>query len=84
MNLPCMSGDFEAKALKGQESPPLSISPEIQEEIRKYVRMLPEVPEPNLVRVREIKEQIQQGNYLTREIIEETAGRLALRFLRKE
>ena len=55
-----------------------------EEEIRKYLRYLPEVAEPNLARVREIREQIQQGTYLTRELIEETASRLTLRFLHKE
>lgn len=57
---------------------------ELQQEIRKYLRYLPQVAEPNLARVREIQEQIRQGTYLTQEMIEETASRLALRFLRKE
>jgi len=57
---------------------------EIQEEIRKYLRYLPHVAEPNLARVREIKDEIEAGTYLTREMVEETAARLALRFLRKE
>lgn len=63
---------------------PEPASAQIQDELRKYLRMIPEVAEPNLARVLEIKEQIKQGTYLTREIIEATASRLALRFLRKE
>ena len=57
---------------------------ELQEELRKYLRYLPQVAEPSLARVWEIKAEIQKGTYLRREMIEETAGRLALRFLRKE
>ncbi len=60
-------------------------SAEMIAEVRKYVRLLPEIPEPNLTRVQEIKEQLQNGTYtVTKEMIEETASRLALRFLRKE
>lgn len=53
------------------------------EEVRKYLRLIPTEPEPNLGRVREIKEEIKKGTYLTREIIEEAAMQLALRLLRK-
>ena len=45
---------------------------------------MPQVADPNLGRVQEIREEIQKGGYPPREIIEETATRLALRFLRKE
>ena len=77
MSLPCASNNSELEVL--------SQSAQIREEVRKYVRLLPEIPEPNLTRVYEIKEQIQQGTYqITREMIEETASRLTLRFLRKE
>ena len=69
-----------AKPLTGNEPTPS----EIQEEIRKYIRLIPDAPEPNLARVQEIKEQIREGTYLTREMIEETANRLALRFLHRE
>ena len=55
-----------------------------REEIRKYLRLIPTEAEPNLGRVREIKEEIKEGAYLTREIIEEAATQLALRLLRKE
>ena len=65
-----------------EESTPRT--PEVAEEIRKYLRLLPEIAEPNLARVREIKEEIQRGAYPTRELVEETAARLTLRFLRRE
>ncbi|OQA57207.1 MAG: hypothetical protein BWY42_00653 [Candidatus Omnitrophica bacterium ADurb.Bin277] len=54
-----------------------------REEVRKYLRQIPNVPEPNLGRVREIKEEIKKGTYLTKEVIEEAAMQLALRLLRK-
>lgn len=77
MNLPFVSGHSEAESsVKQQQSE--------REEVRKYVRMLPQVAEPNLARVREIREQIEKGTYLTPEMIEETAARLMFRFLRKE
>ena len=79
-----MSGDLEARNLARPEVKEGGTPENLQEEVRKYVRYLPQVAEPNLARVREIREQIQQGTYLTREIIEETASRLSMRFLRKE
>lgn len=82
MNSPCASSNPDADSLIRQETE--KISPEIQEEIRKYIRFLPQVPEPNLARVRELKEQIESGIYPTREVVEETAARLMFRFLRKE
>lgn len=54
-----------------------------RDEVRKYLRQIPNVPEPNLGRVREIKEEIKKGTYLTKEVIEEAAMQLALRLLRK-
>ena len=55
-----------------------------REEVRKYLRLIPTEAEPNLGRVREIKEEIKNGTYLTREMIEEAAMQLAIRLLRKE
>ena len=86
----CIPEDVEKKGLEqkprtmpdGQAEGPAT--EELQEELRKYLRYLPQVAEPSLARVREIKDEIQRGTYLTREMIEETASRLALRFLRKE
>ena len=59
-------------------------TPKDREEVRKYLRLIPTEAEPNLGRVREIKEEIKKGTYLTREMIEEAAMQLALRLLRKE
>lgn len=84
MVTPCISETQEAEALKSQEAGQESVPGKIQEEVRKYLRFLPQVADPNLGRVREIQEEIKKGGYPTREIIEETATRLALRFLRKE
>lgn len=53
-------------------------------EIHKFSRLIPSEPEPNLGRVQEIKEEIENGTYLTPEVIEETAARMAIRFLRKD
>ena len=58
-----------------------------RDDVRKYLRLIPTEAEPNLGRVREIKEEIKKGTYLTREIIEEAAAQLALRphlFYREE
>ena len=55
-----------------------------REEVQKYLRLIPTEAEPNLGRVREIKEEIKKGTYLTREMIEAAAMQLALRLLRKE
>lgn len=61
-----------------------AMTPKDREEVRKYLRLIPTEPEPNLGRVREIKEEIKKGTYLTREMIEEAAMQLALRLLRKD
>lgn len=53
-------------------------------EVQRFARIVPSEPEPNLGRVQEIKEEIRKGTYLTNEKIEETAARLAIRFLRRE
>lgn len=84
MNVPCASGHSEIKASSSLEPERELTTAEIQDEIRKYLRLLPQIAEPNLARVREIRQQIQEGTYLNREIVEEAARRLALRFLRKE
>ncbi len=53
-------------------------------EVQRFARMVPSEPEPNLGRVQEIKEEIRKGKYITSEKLEETAARLATRFLRRE
>ena len=82
--VPCLSEDSEPQLLKRQEAEFEPSPEEIQEEVRKYAKLLPNVPDPNLGRVQEIREEIQKGTYLSREFIEEAASRLLLRFLRKE
>ena len=84
MKIHCVPDDPEFRILTEVDTPGQSTQAQLKEEVRKYLRLLPEIAEPNLAQVREIQEQIKQGTYLTREIVEETAGRLALRFLRKE
>ena len=53
-------------------------------DVHEFAKLIPFEPEPNMGRLEEIKEEIRNGTYLTREVIEETAARLAIRFLRKE
>lgn len=84
MNQFCASDDSEVRIVSNQELEGGLTQQGTQEEVRKYLRLLPGIAEPNLARVREIKEEIQRGVYPTREMIDETASRLALRFLRKE
>lgn len=54
------------------------------EEIRRYARLVPLEAEPNLGRLQEIREELEAGTYLKPEVIEETAARLVIRFMRKE
>ena len=56
----------------------------LQDQVRRYARMIPQEPDPNIGRVQEIKEEIKKGTYLKREMIEESALRLTQRFLRKD
>lgn len=53
-------------------------------EVHKYAEMIPSEPEPNMGRLREIKEEIRKGTYLTQEMIDETAATLSIRFTRPE
>lgn len=53
-------------------------------EVNKFVQLIPSEPEPNFGRIREIKEEIREGTYLTPEVIEETAARIAIRFIKPE
>ncbi len=53
-------------------------------DVARFAKLIPFEPNPNLGRVNEIREAIQKGNYLIPEMIEETAARLAIRFMRKE
>ena len=53
-------------------------------EVRKFAQLVASEPEPNMGRVREIKDELKDGTYFSPEIIEETAARLAIRFMQKE
>lgn len=53
-------------------------------EAEKLAKLVPEAPEPNLGKVLEVKEALRKGTYLTSEMIEETAARIVLRFMRRE
>lgn len=53
-------------------------------EVHRYAGLIPFEPDPNMGRVVEIREEIEKGTYFTPEMIEETAARLAIRFMKKE
>lgn len=53
-------------------------------DVHKYAELIPSELEPNLGRLQEIKDEIRNQTYLTSETVEETAARLALRFMRRE
>ncbi len=54
------------------------------QDIQRFSHLIPLEPEPNMGRVQEIKEEIQKGAYVNSEVLEETAARLAIRFMKKE
>lgn len=53
-------------------------------EARKFLPLIPHEAEPNFGRVRELKDEIKKGTYVTRDVIEETSARLTIRFMRRE
>ena len=53
-------------------------------EVHKFAELIPFEPEPNMGRLHEIKADIQNGAYLAPEVLEETAARLVIRFMRPE
>ena len=53
-------------------------------DVHKYAELIPSEPEPNFGRIDEIKEEIKNGTYITPEVLEETAARLAIRFMKRE
>lgn len=81
-----MDSVIEKKKKNFRIQPPIekNASQKERDEVRKYLRLMPGVANPNLGRVREIKEEIKKGTYLSREMIEEAAMQLALRLLRKK
>ena len=57
---------------------------DLKKEVEKYKRLIEDVSEPNCGRIKELKEAIRKGTFLTKEAIMESAERIAARFLGKE
>jgi hypothetical protein len=57
---------------------------DLKKEIEKYRRLLDDVAEPNFGRIGELRESIRKGTLLTKEAIQETAERIAARFVGRE
>jgi len=59
-----------------------------KDEVRKYLKMIPDEPEPNLGRVYEIKQKIKDRSYFEPEAmrrrVEGAAAHLTMRFLHGE
>ncbi len=56
---------------------------QLWEELKKYARLVPFEPDPNLGRVKEIMEEIKKGTYPSKEILDATAARLTYRLSQK-
>jgi anti-sigma28 factor (negative regulator of flagellin synthesis) len=54
------------------------------QDVLKYSKLIPFEPDPNMGRVQEIREEIMKGTYQVSDKIEETAARLAIRFMKSE
>ena len=57
---------------------------DLKKEVEKYKRLIDDISDPNCGRIKELKEAIRKGTFLTKEAILETAERIAARFLGKE
>ncbi len=83
-----MRNDRSARRVRGIriEKPTIrnAAEEELWREVYYFARLIPAEPDPNMGRVAEIKEEIQSGAYITPEVIEETAARLAIRFMKPE
>lgn len=68
------------------EKPTIRCSEEetLWREVHYYAQLIPQEPDPNMGRVEEIKEELEKGTYLSPEVLEETAARLAIRFMKRE
>lgn len=53
-------------------------------EVHQFAELIPTEPDPNMGRLDEIKDEIKKGTYISPEMIEETAARLAIRLIRPE
>ncbi len=88
MNAPKCEYDSSGKRLrKIQIERPSIQTPEeerLWRDVHKYAQLIPSEPDPNMGRVEEIREEIRKGTYLSKEVIDETVARLAIRFMKKE
>ena len=68
------------------EKPTIQSSEEekLWRDVHKFAELIPFEPEPNMGRIQELKADIRSGSYLQPDMIEETAARLAIRFMRPE
>ena len=58
---------------------------QVWRDVHKFSELIPFEPDPNMSRVQEIKWELQKGKYqITPQTIEETAARLAIRFMKPE
>ncbi|OGW88970.1 MAG: hypothetical protein A3A73_05425 [Omnitrophica bacterium RIFCSPLOWO2_01_FULL_50_24] len=58
-------------------------TPNLKDEVRRFQRLLREIPEPNCGRIEELKEKIRNQTLLTKEAIYEAAERIAEIFFKK-
>lgn len=54
------------------------------QEVQKFAKLVPFEPDPNLGRVREIKEELRKGFYPSHQMIEEAASQLLSRWKQEE
>ncbi len=57
---------------------------DLKKDIEKYKRLIEDISDPNCGRIRELKDAIRKGTFLSKEAMIETAERIAARFLGKE
>lgn len=82
-HLDCALPKSESNWMGGvqMKNPQNSVS--LKQEVERFKRELRKIPDPNFGRIEELKEKIKNKTLITREAIEETAERLAERFLGK-
>ena len=75
----------EKESARGNQLPMTPMrKDELKKEVEKYKKLIDDIPDPNFGRIRELKEAIKKGTFLTKEAIIESAERIAARFLGKE
>lgn len=80
----CILPEQKPQAGSGNLMKPMRANGLSREEMEKYKRLLEDISEPNCGRIMELKEAIHKGTFLTKEAIQETAERIAARFLGRE